>query len=221
MTEYQSGDPDEPPQALVLTRQQFQLIEIITSQSKRIFKHKDATKLFSTEVIRVAQEEALAGVSRKSDEKRVAEYLRLLGLDFYDDDGKPTRYCAAGLSLAASRAYCDMIPDSIDYNDRNRLSKLRDVTGDIRSYYFLPHAQCKAMADEGKKRGQWVSVPQSPKPGWIVFFNWSGAIDFKKKISQVADHKTPNLQVILGFTDQKNIILKTIVTLSTWVSSKP
>jgi hypothetical protein len=31
VTEYQAGDPDEPPEALVLTRQQFQLMEVITS----------------------------------------------------------------------------------------------------------------------------------------------------------------------------------------------
>jgi hypothetical protein len=31
------------------------------------------------------------------------------------------------------------------------------------------------MADDGKRRGQWVPVSQIPKPGWIVFFNWSGA----------------------------------------------
>lgn len=174
VTEYQAGDPGDSPEALVLTRQQLQLIEVITSQSKRIFKHKNALKLFSGEVLRVAKDEALAGVSRQSNEKRITEYLNLLGLDFYDDNGRPTKYCAAGLSWAVCRAYCDMQPDQIAYNDRNRLSKLRDVTGDIRSYYFLPHAQCKAMADDGKRRDQWVQVSEKPKPGWIVFFNWSG-----------------------------------------------
>ncbi len=168
------GDSEETPQALTLPRDHLTGIETFSSPH---FIHIDqpvpAADVFDDDALKVASIEAAHNVSRATDRPRVTEYLRLLDLDFLDGHGVPTRFCAAGLTWSACRAYCDA--NAIFTTDANRLAVLRSVLPDIRKRYFMPSASCQVIVDDARKRGTFLDRSNAPKPGFIVFFNWDGA----------------------------------------------
>jgi hypothetical protein len=101
----------------------------------------------------------------------VPEVTDLLGLDFADDNGTPYPFCAAGLSWATAKSFCDLAP-ALPYTPETRLGFFRSLLQPLRTYYFRPDARCQTIQDDAKVRGLWVGEAANPKPGWLVLYNW-------------------------------------------------
>lgn len=166
-----AGDPDETATALVLSSAR--ALDSFTRGMIHIASPAPAQTLFSSTVLGVADAEAAAGVSRASNRLRVTQYLNLLGLDFLDPHGIPTRYCAAGVTWATCKAYCDL--NSIAYTPANELAIFRSVLGDVGRFYFKPSAGCQIIMDDAKSRDAFLSQAHTALPGYLVFYNWKGA----------------------------------------------
>lgn len=166
-----AGDPDDEHTRMVLSGSR--AFEAFTRGVVHLTNAAPADILFSKRVVAVADGEAAANVSRTTNEPRVTEYLNLLGLNFLDENGVPTRYCATGVTWATCKAYCDL--NGIQYTEANRLAMLKSVLGDIGRLYFKPSAGCQSIMDDAKARGTFLPNSQTPQPGYLVFYNWSGA----------------------------------------------
>jgi hypothetical protein len=173
--EYQGGDPALAEETLSLRGAQIDELERITSPTgleiPAQFAKKDARSLFVQQLLATAGAEADVGVSRRSNRPRVTEYLNLLGLDFADENGTPYPFCAAGISWATAKSFCDLAP-AIAYSPETRLQLFRSLLQPLRTYYFRPDARCQTIQDDAQTRGLWVSETASPKPGWLVLYNW-------------------------------------------------
>jgi hypothetical protein len=173
--ESQSGDPDLPEEILALQHSQVDELERITAatglESPPQFAKKDAQALFARQLLATAGAEADAGVSRGSSRARVTEYLNLLGLDFADENGTAYPFCAAGVSWATAKAFCDLAP-AVEYTAETRLGLFRSLLQSLRAYYFRPDARCQTIEDDAKARGLWASQTVVPQPGWLVLYNW-------------------------------------------------
>jgi len=180
------GGPNEAPEDINLTIEQIARIEDLTggipgtARDAALFEKIDPPRLFR-ETVQVSLEEARVGINRQSRKDRVTEYLNLFGLDFADAaTGKPYAYCAAGLSWALCKAYCDQIlvsegrNDKFDYARRGRLEVFQYTLPIIRKLYIRPHPQVEVMAVDARDRRLWRPPSVIPSPGWIVFYNWSG-----------------------------------------------
>jgi hypothetical protein len=130
-----------------------------------------ADTLFKTTVLAVAGDEARANINRTDNQDRVTEYLALLGLPFAQG-GIPTPFCAAGLTWATSKAYCDL--NGIPYTDANRLDVLKSVLSEISKRYFKPSAACPDILDDARNRGTLLDRSAVAQPGYLVFLNFDG-----------------------------------------------
>jgi hypothetical protein len=173
--ENQGGDPSLPEETLSLHRAQIdELDRIIAATGLEIppqFAKRDPRDLFTQQLLATAGAEADVGVSRRSNRPRVTEYLNLLGLDFADDNGTPYPFCAAGVSWATAKSFCDLAP-ALTYTPETRLGLFRSLLQPLRTYYFRPDARCQTIQDDAKSRGLWVGEAANPKPGWLVLYNW-------------------------------------------------
>ncbi|WP_156042172.1 CHAP domain-containing protein [Bradyrhizobium sp. URHD0069] len=173
--ESQGGDPALPEETLSLYHTQIDELDRITAatglESPAQFAKKDAGALFAQQLLATASAEADAGVSRRSNQPRVTEYLKLLGLDFADENGTPYPFCAAGVSWATAKSFCDLAP-TIPYGPETRLGLFRSLLQPLRAYYFRPDARCQTIENDSKARGLWVSETATPKPGWLILYNW-------------------------------------------------
>ena len=167
-----AGDPDETPTCTVFPSLSALGLDTFARGAIHVATPAPADALFSRAVLASAGAEADAHVNRDDNRARVTEYLNLLGLNFADARGVPYRYCAAGLTWAVCRAYCD--ENSIAYTDATRAVMLRSVLGDIGKYYFKPSASCQAILDDARARHTFAPVSESPKSGYLVLYNWSG-----------------------------------------------
>ncbi|SHG86596.1 hypothetical protein SAMN02745157_4969 [Kaistia soli DSM 19436] len=165
-----AGDPDDIHTRTVLPTERG--LDSFTRGVVNIANPAPAEALFAKGVLGVAEAEAAAGVSRSSNKARVTEYLKLLGFEFLDAHGVPTRYCAAGLTWAACKAYCQM--NNIAFTPDNELAIFRSVLGDIGRHYFKPSAGCQVIMNDAKARGSFLPASKRPLPGYLVFYNWEG-----------------------------------------------
>jgi hypothetical protein len=198
-TETTKGDPNGAEETMTLTPAERAAINSFTAApppAERAFYPKvDASRLFGTQLLLVAGNEAAEKVSRKTKPERIAEYLALFGLDA---SKHPYAFCAAGLSWAICKAYCDVITadnpgkyPGFDYLHGNRADIFRNTLKAISSNYIRPDPLVQDMADDAKNRKIWVARPVVPKPGWLVFYNWSGGTHCDHiGIVETADNKS-------------------------------
>jgi hypothetical protein len=140
------------------------------------FPVKNGQQFFTKFVLDAAGKEADDHVSRATNKTRVTEYLRLFGLNFADENGKPYPYCAAGLGFAACIGYCNMAPTE-SFGDPPT-DVFRKVVPVLKANNFLPHPSCLNMVSDAKAKGRWIEGHATiPQPGWLVFYNWDGETD--------------------------------------------
>ena len=172
--EEQSGDPDLPLQTLTVD---LQTVRPLLDIGKSIGIEKDAKQLADS-AIQIAINDSEQ--TPRPDVPLIEEYLGLFGVHVRDAKGNVQPFCAAGLSHAFCRAYCELNPDTLDYPKKQervktRLRILRDVLADINKFYFLPHCATQQMVLAAKQRNRWAPSTFSRadiKSGWLVFFNW-------------------------------------------------
>jgi hypothetical protein len=109
-------------------------------------------------------------VNRKDNQPEITQFLNLLDYPF-EEKGKPTAFCAAGVSFVACQAFCETNP-LIPYNRTQPVSELRRFLPIIDAYYFLPSVTVGEIKENADHRGIWVqnSHSVSPKRGWLVIF---------------------------------------------------
>lgn len=172
--EEQSGDPDLSSQTLTVD---LQAVEPLLNIGKSIGVNKDARQL-AKRTIEIAINDSKQ--NPHPDVELIGEYLSLFGVQLRDAKGNVQPFCAAGLSHAFCRAYCELTPDKLDYPKKQervntRVRILRDVLADINKFYFLPHCATQQMVLAAKQRNIWVADAPSRTglmPGWLVFYNW-------------------------------------------------
>ena len=175
-SEEHMSDPDASPEKLDFAPAQLQ--KAITTP-RPYGQNKNARDL-AMRMLEITRTFANDGVSRDHNSSQVLEFLQLFGFGLrYDGGGAPVPYCAAGVSYAACRAYCDIKTSEnykvkdITYDDA-RMNLLKSKLRDVEHYYFLPSpsvAFIKADAEE-KSRKTWVDATQTPSRGWLVIFSW-------------------------------------------------
>ncbi|MDP1588327.1 MAG: CHAP domain-containing protein [Prosthecobacter sp.] len=176
LDEYQSGDPLEPDQ-------QFERLHINTQKIQKAFTTtkveniKDA-KTLALNMLEITQQFADTKVSRLTDRPLVTEFLNLLDFDF-KEEGKEVPFCAAGVTYAACRAFCNIDPDPSAYSKEisdKRLTLFKSRLSTIKKHYFYPSASVRVIKADAISRGTWVSPTVDPLPGWLVIFSWTGGL---------------------------------------------
>ena len=128
-------------------------------------------KEFAAKVLEIAH--SYIGVSRADNLPQVAKFLAIFNLPT-KMDGKWVPFCAAGLSYAAAKAYCEL--NGIAYTPENSIAVFKKVLPLIKNLYFLPSPSCWQIKEDAIKRGTWHngSSHSGVLPGWFVEYNWSG-----------------------------------------------
>lgn len=173
--EDQSGDPDLPLQRLSIN---LHAIDLLNDPGKSIGLKKDAQQL-ALRALQIAINDSQS--TPHPNDNVVEEYLRLFGIQRKSPGDALQPFCAAGLSHAFCRAYCELTPEPLEYpmtkeRENTRLRILRNVLSDINRFYFLPHCATQQMVASAKKiDGKWIPRDVSAsttKPGWLIFYNW-------------------------------------------------
>ncbi len=135
-----------------------------------VFPKKDAMKL-GLQMLEITRRFVDAGVSRNHLASQVREFLRIV--DFQDVS---TPFCAAGVSYAACRAYCDLdVAETYDPTITNaRVDKFKSKMTTIYAHYFFPSASVRVIKAAAIKKGNWVDRAVTALPGWPIIFSWDG-----------------------------------------------
>lgn len=175
-SEEHMSDPDASPEKLDFAPAQLQ--KAITAA--RPYGERKKAEDLAKQMLKITRTFAEDGVSRDHHSSQVLEFLQLFGFGLrYAGGGDYVPYCAAGVSYAACRAYCD-IKQREDYNvsdityDDARMNLFKSKLRDIEHYYFLPSpavAFIKADAEDRSPK-TWVDATHTPLPGWLVIFSW-------------------------------------------------
>jgi len=162
------SDPDGPSEVV-----RFDQAEVEKSLAGRGRGVEKNPKEFAKALLKISLDYARDNINRQKNRREIDEFLQILGLRFINPETKkPQPYCAAGVSFAASRAYCDLEPSVIDYS-RNKIPQLQGVLPDIARYYFKPSPSVFRIAEAAKidKDKRWVEPNfDKPEAGWLIVF---------------------------------------------------
>jgi CHAP domain len=176
----ESGDPDAPTETLTINeaevRSTLEESRAMSAFSRRQRQYKEGS-VFAKAMLDLALDFANRRplLSREGTPGQIRKFISLWG---YQDESVP--YCAMGLSYVAGMAYCDLPPARISYHGRNETKTFKDVLPLIKKYYFAPNPSCWYMMKEAQNRGAaqaggWIRKgKKSPKPGYLVLFDWDG-----------------------------------------------
>jgi hypothetical protein len=170
ISEPQFGDPlgpDDKFETLTLRR---------PSQQKAVgddpvFDKKDPEQL-CLQMLKITRKFVEDGVSRDNKVDQLLELLNVL-----DYTKKETPFCAAGVSYAACRAYCDLAPKPEAYGtdiNTKRINHFKSKLTTIYAHYFFPSGLVRVIKAAAIKKGNWVDRSVTPLPGWPVIFSWDG-----------------------------------------------
>ena len=125
-------------------------------------------------MLRMALAFAARNINREDNEKEITEFLNLVDFNFRDENGDPTKYCAAGVSFCASAAFADYTP-AFPLDRAKVVSSFKKLLPLVDKYHFYPSASVLTIHDNAIERRIWVprSSVVKPKRGWLVIFTWS------------------------------------------------
>ena len=113
------------------------------------------------------------GVSRADNIEQVERFLKLFNLPTRMD-GKWVPYCAAGLSFAAAKTFCNL--SGIKYDQNNAIRVFRSVLLRLKDRFFRPTARCWELKETAINQGRFLvnnaENRKLVKPGYIVLFNF-------------------------------------------------
>ncbi len=170
VSEQQFGDPGTKPETFDLSQSDLSAFDFVMQQAKPLNIAKPA-KTFAQESLLAAASSQLEN-SRATTPEEIKSYLELFGINPLDSNGRILAFCAAGISWAACKAYCDMQPQPRPYDSHNQESVFKDTLADIRHYFFSPHCSCETMVSQNKAAGRWVDPKDKPQRGWLVLYTW-------------------------------------------------
>ncbi len=166
-SEEEQSDPDVQPEKLRFVPAEAE--KPLQFKSKGPLKNREE---LAKRILTVSKSYADAMVSRATTPGQVDQFLSLFGLHIRYENGSYIPFCAAGLSFAACRAYCDLVP-TVSYDPDEPIPVLKSVLTDINRHYFKPSPAVRYIMDDAKTRGTWRSPDNgSAQPGWLVIFSW-------------------------------------------------
>lgn len=128
-------------------------------------------KEFASELLKVCAE--YVGVDRNNNLDQVGRFLKLFNLGV-KDGRRWMPYCAAGLSFAAAKNFCNL--SNIEYDSDNAISIFKSVLPTIRNRYFLPSPSCYRIKDHAIANDKWIANSKfgrtQIKPGYLVLFQF-------------------------------------------------
>lgn len=128
-------------------------------------------KTFAIKLVDICN--SYVGVSRANNLEQVGRFLKLFGFDTRMN-GKWVPYCAAGLSFAAAKNFCNL--SNIKYNSDNALQVFRGVLRTIKNRYFMPTPSCYQMKNWAIQQKKWMENNAknraSVKKGYLVLFQF-------------------------------------------------
>lgn len=117
------------------------------------------------------------GISRADNIDQVSRFLKLFNLPTRMQ-GKWVPYCAAGLSFAAAKAFCNL--SGIKYNQDNAIRVFRSVLLRIKDRFFRPTARCWELKETAINQDRFLvnnaANRKLVKPGYIVLFNFDSDV---------------------------------------------
>jgi hypothetical protein len=117
------------------------------------------------------------GVSRADNIDQVSRFLKLFNLPTRMQ-GKWVPYCAAGLSFAAAKTFCNL--SGIKYNQDNAIRVFRSVLLRIKDRFFRPTARCWELKETAINQDRFLvnnaANRKLVKPGYIVLFNFDSDV---------------------------------------------
>lgn len=127
---------------------------------------------FSMELIKTCSE--YVGVTRSNNINQIGRFLRLFGLGTKDERGKWMAFCAAGLSFAAAKTFCDL--SGIKYNQDNAISVFRSVLLTIKDRFFRPSARVREIKETAINQKRYLTNSATNrklvKPGYLILFQF-------------------------------------------------
>ena len=135
---------------------------------------KDAKEL-AKKMVRIAKDYANSATPicrQKGGEPQITQFLALFDLPFQYSKNNPVPFCAAGVSFAACRAYCDSEP-RVKYVPELPVTAFKGVLTDINHYYFKPSPGVRVIKEDAVKRTTWVDFgKETPQHGWLIVFSF-------------------------------------------------
>lgn len=122
-------------------------------------------------------------VSRDHLASQVLEFLKIM-----DFTKLSTAFCAAGVSYAACRAYCDLAGIQYDKDitpKRTDIIKAKLTT--VSHWYFYPSAGVEVIRRHARENKKWADRSVTPLPGWLVVFSWDKDPNGTKKHIGIVD----------------------------------
>ena len=178
LTEEHAGDPGDSPELMAFAPAQLQKA---SAPDQTVLPEKDG-RAVALRALELSKSFAASSVGRHSvPPDQVREFLALFGFGLrYDNSDVYVPFCAAGVSYAACRAFCDVapkqayIPESIGYHEQ-RLNVFRKRLREIRKHYFFPSPAVRLIKADAEERKAWMPASVTPLPGWLVVFSWKGS----------------------------------------------
>jgi len=153
--------------------QEIDLESLVSSDEQIDFEQLSVIdgKTFALSLVEVCDE--YVGTSRSNNIDQVARFLKLFGLGT-KSNGKWVPYCAAGLSFAAAKNFCNLA--NIKYNSENALKIFRSVLITLKNRYFMPTPSCYQMKNWAIKQGKWLPNTATNrakvKKGYLILFQF-------------------------------------------------
>lgn len=120
------------------------------------------------------------GVSRATNPDQIARMLALFGLPFAEG-GVDVPFCAAGACYAFVKAFCFLTGRPTD------MASMKAAVPAFAETYFVVSPQCSVLVEHARARGQWLDNAQTPNPGDLVFFDFTGGgIDHVEIVREAA-----------------------------------
>lgn len=194
-TEEQRGDPDLPRESISLDAEAIQnRVTGLASYRNRL----DSATMAAT-VFAIAK--PMIGWSRAETPERIADILDVFDLQFKDDKGRFVPFCAAGVAYAFAAAYLK------SWGVASSTNALRGALQEIDRYHFYPSPSVMDVYYVARGKRRWVdAVPGkvTPKPGWLVVYDWSGTQRGADHVGLVTGLDAQGLHTIEFNTSQQN-----------------
>lgn len=175
----ESGDPDAPPETLVVNEAEVQSTleesRALSAFSSRQRQYKEGRVVALTMLdlaLKFASRKPT--ISRRANPWQIRRFIRPWGYE-----NEEVAYCAMGVAYVASMAYSGLPPARITYSEKSETKTLKNVMPLIKQYYFTPDPSCRRMMKAAQQKGAsqtggWVAKGRKqPKPGWLVLFDWN------------------------------------------------
>lgn len=168
IVELQAGDPDGPSEKLEF---ETTVLDNMLAGNRASFE----PKLHDFRDRLIAEASSWVGKNRSNSKDEISRLLALFNLAF-DHNKVPTPYCAAGVSFVAAMVYARQKHPKEEIS----LSMLRNYVPEVDKYHFYPTPNVEGMHLVSRAKDNWMprvnkdDVLTTPKPGWLILFQWEG-----------------------------------------------